>query len=108
MQIVWLFLGVAHDSTIVHTDDQLTIVNKKKNPLIPTSMMMMMMIFFCVFFKPPPPYETVPPATPPAISPQTLPSRTTPTEPRNYGSYSTQVCFFATLILMLMQPWTLL
>ncbi|KAK2864543.1 hypothetical protein Q7C36_003697 [Tachysurus vachellii] len=35
---------------------------------------------------PPPPYETAPPT----VAPQTLPSRTTPTEPRNYGSYSTQ------------------
>ncbi|XP_048086123.1 secretory carrier-associated membrane protein 3 [Alosa alosa] len=38
--------------------------------------------------QPPPPYEaTVPNAPPPA---QTPPNRTTPTEPRNYGSYTNQ------------------
>ncbi|KAI5087306.1 secretory carrier-associated membrane protein 3 isoform X2 [Silurus meridionalis] len=39
---------------------------------------------------PPPPYDANPPAAPPTIPSQNLPSRTTPTEPRNYGSYSTQ------------------
>jgi len=38
--------------------------------------------------KPPPPYEATSPAAPPV---QTPPSRTTPTEPRNYGSNGTQV-----------------
>ncbi|XP_060760913.1 secretory carrier-associated membrane protein 3 isoform X2 [Neoarius graeffei] len=38
----------------------------------------------------PPPYEAVSPTAPPTIPPQMLPARTTPTEPRNYGSYSTQ------------------
>ncbi|KAG7457846.1 hypothetical protein MATL_G00231730 [Megalops atlanticus] len=38
---------------------------------------------------PPPPYEATPPTAPP-IPAQTPPTRTTPTEPRNYGSYSTQ------------------
>ncbi|KAG9355343.1 hypothetical protein JZ751_000181 [Albula glossodonta] len=40
-------------------------------------------------FQPPPPYEATSPSAPPAPA-QTPPSRTTPTEPRNYGSYSTQ------------------
>ncbi|XP_053718188.1 secretory carrier-associated membrane protein 3 [Synchiropus splendidus] len=35
--------------------------------------------------RPPPPYEATAPPAPPA---QTPPSRTTPTEPRNYGSYN--------------------
>lgn len=43
--------------------------------------------FFAVYSQPPPPYEaTAPPA--PAAPAQTPPSRTTPTEPRNYGSYN--------------------
>ncbi|XP_073677767.1 secretory carrier-associated membrane protein 3 [Garra rufa] len=42
---------------------------------------------------PPPPYEATSPAAPPA---QTPPSRTTPTEPRNYGSYATQSAVNAT------------
>uniref|UniRef100_A0A672T6W7 Secretory carrier-associated membrane protein n=1 Tax=Sinocyclocheilus grahami TaxID=75366 RepID=A0A672T6W7_SINGR len=42
---------------------------------------------------PPPPYEATSPAAPPA---QTPPSRTTPTEPRNYGSYGTQSAVNAT------------
>lgn len=42
---------------------------------------------------PPPPYEATSPAAPPA---QTPPSRTTPTEPRNYGSNGTQSAVNAT------------
>lgn len=42
---------------------------------------------------PPPPYEATSPAAPPA---QTPPSRTTPTEPKNYGSYGTQSAVNAT------------
>ncbi|XP_012684406.1 secretory carrier-associated membrane protein 3 isoform X2 [Clupea harengus] len=38
--------------------------------------------------QPPPPYEATVPTAPPTA--QTPPSRTTPTEPRNYGSYSNQ------------------
>ncbi|XP_026858126.2 secretory carrier-associated membrane protein 3 [Electrophorus electricus] len=37
---------------------------------------------------PPPPYEATSPSAPPPT--QIPPSRTTPTEPKNYGSYSTQ------------------
>lgn len=37
----------------------------------------------------PPPYEATSPSAEP-LPAQTLPSRTTPTEPRNYGSYNTQ------------------
>ncbi|XP_072531692.1 secretory carrier-associated membrane protein 3 [Salminus brasiliensis] len=37
---------------------------------------------------PPPPYDATPPSAPPQA--QTPPTRTTPTEPRNYGSYGTQ------------------
>lgn len=45
------------------------------------------MFFFCLNLQPPPPYETsAPPA--PAAPAQTPPSRTTPTEPRNYGFYN--------------------
>ncbi|XP_059365222.1 secretory carrier-associated membrane protein 3-like [Carassius carassius] len=42
---------------------------------------------------PPPPYEATSPAAPPA---QTPPSSTTPTEPKNYGSYGTKSAVNAT------------
>ncbi|XP_029022895.1 secretory carrier-associated membrane protein 3 [Betta splendens] len=45
--------------------------------------------------KPPPPYEATSPSAP-ALPAQTPPSRTTPTEPRNYGSYNTQAAVNAT------------
>ncbi|XP_061682226.1 secretory carrier-associated membrane protein 3 [Syngnathoides biaculeatus] len=38
--------------------------------------------------EPPPPYEATSPSTP-SVPAQTPPSRRTPTEPRNYGSYNT-------------------
>lgn len=41
--------------------------------------------------QPPTPYEATSPSAPPAPS-QTPPNKTTPTEPRNYGSYNSQVC----------------
>uniref|UniRef100_A0A3Q0RUW8 Secretory carrier-associated membrane protein n=1 Tax=Amphilophus citrinellus TaxID=61819 RepID=A0A3Q0RUW8_AMPCI len=44
---------------------------------------------------PPPPYEATPP-TAPSAPVQTPPSRTTPTEPRNYGSYNSQPAVSAT------------
>ncbi|XP_027892632.1 secretory carrier-associated membrane protein 3 [Xiphophorus couchianus] len=43
---------------------------------------------------PPPPYEASSPSAPPPA--QTPPSRTTPTEPRNYGSYNAQPAVDAT------------
>uniref|UniRef100_A0A3P8SJM9 Secretory carrier-associated membrane protein n=1 Tax=Amphiprion percula TaxID=161767 RepID=A0A3P8SJM9_AMPPE len=44
---------------------------------------------------PPPPYEATSPSAPP-VPAQTPPSRTTPTEPRNYGSYNSQTAVNAT------------
>ncbi|KAM3596687.1 uncharacterized protein V6R79_019069 [Siganus canaliculatus] len=44
---------------------------------------------------PPPPFEATSPSAPPAPA-QTPPSRTTPTEPRNYGSYNSQTAVNAT------------
>ncbi|XP_010766190.1 secretory carrier-associated membrane protein 3-like isoform X1 [Notothenia coriiceps] len=44
---------------------------------------------------PPPPYEATSPSVPP-VPAQTPPSRTTPTEPRNYGSYTSQTAVNAT------------
>lgn len=44
---------------------------------------------------PPPPYEATSPSAPAAPA-QTPPSRTTPTEPRNYGSYTNQTAVNAT------------
>ncbi|XP_068189004.1 secretory carrier-associated membrane protein 3 [Antennarius striatus] len=41
---------------------------------------------------PPPPYE----ATPPSLPATTPPSKTTPTEPRNYGSYNSQTTMTST------------
>ena len=46
---------------------------------------------------PPPPYEATSPP-PPSVPAQTPPSRTTPTEARNYGSYTSQVC-------SMLDPW---
>ncbi|KAM9384870.1 LOW QUALITY PROTEIN: secretory carrier-associated membrane protein 3 [Pholidichthys leucotaenia] len=40
--------------------------------------------------QPPPPYEAVPAPPAPPVPAQTPPIRTTPTEPRNYGSYNSQ------------------
>lgn len=45
---------------------------------------------------PPPPYEPTPPAAPPTVPATTPPARTTPTEPRNYGSYTNQAAVNAT------------
>lgn len=44
---------------------------------------------------PPPPYEATSPSAPPPPS-QTPPNKTTPTEPRNYGSYNSQTAVNAT------------
>ncbi|XP_060948543.1 secretory carrier-associated membrane protein 3 [Limanda limanda] len=44
---------------------------------------------------PPPPYEATSPTAAP-VPAQTPPSRTTPTEPRNYGSYTSQTAVNAT------------
>uniref|UniRef100_A0A3Q3XE05 Secretory carrier-associated membrane protein n=1 Tax=Mola mola TaxID=94237 RepID=A0A3Q3XE05_MOLML len=44
---------------------------------------------------PPPPYDATTPSAPPMAA-QTPPSRTTPTEPRNYGSYNSQTAVNAT------------
>ncbi|XP_049458628.1 secretory carrier-associated membrane protein 3 [Epinephelus fuscoguttatus] len=44
---------------------------------------------------PPPPYEATSPSAP-SVPAQTPPSRTTPTEPRNYGSYNSQTAVNAT------------
>lgn len=46
-----------------------------------------------ITFQPPPPYEPTSPSAP-AAPLQTPPNKTTPTEPRNYGSYNSQVCLF--------------
>lgn len=45
---------------------------------------------------PPPPYEASPPAAPPSVPATTPPQKTTPTEPRNYGSYTNQSAVNAT------------
>lgn len=47
-------------------------------------------VFLQNILQPPPPYEATSPSAPP-VPAQTPPSRTTPTEPRNYGSYNSQV-----------------
>lgn len=49
-----------------------------------------LILFLISALQPPPPYEATSPSAPPKPA-QTPPSRTTPTEPRNYGSYNSQV-----------------